>query len=211
MNTEANQVTDAEQQLKEQLLAGAQQKQKADSLREKLRDMFRPNDFVTIANPFDHPTGWVFVSPDEEQIEFLNKDTKRVTHGQPHVRVLKVGEEIVIHGWEAYIALGRMFKEYAQEQETNMTIILVSQVEIDNFIKKAYKGIFDPNAAQSAPAQAQSPAQKVPAAVYNPPVVPLSGKGEDDPLGLTPPSDAADDDTGDTTGDVIDRSPTTQE
>lgn len=141
----------AEQQLQEQLLAGVQGNQKQQGkIRDQLREMFNPDDYVTIANPFTHVTGWAYVDPAEERAERPDKTTKRMHFGKPRTRILQPGQQVVIHGWEAYIALGRMFKEYAQSQGGNMIIVLTSQKEIESFLSKAYKGVFDPNAQVDA-------------------------------------------------------------
>lgn len=146
MDSQLDRTSDIEQQLQDQLLAGVQGNTKqAGKIREQLREMFEPYDYVTVINPFDHPTGWAFVNPGDEKVERPDKTTKRVQHGQPKTRILKVGERVVTHGWEAYIAIGRMFKEYAQEKGEGITVVLSSQIEIDKFISKTFGGVFDPN------------------------------------------------------------------
>lgn len=164
-----------EQQLQEQLLAGVQGNQKQQGkIRDQLREMFNPDDYVTIANPFDHVTGWAYVDPAEERQERPDKTTKRVHYGKPKTRILQPGQQVVIHGWEAYIALGRMFKEYAQSQGGNMIIVLTSQKEIESFLSKAYKGVFDPNAqidamnASQAAADIEANRKPAPAPVADP-------------------------------------------
>ncbi len=172
----------AELELQEQLLAGVQGNQKqAGKIRDQLRELFNPDDYVTVKNPFDHLTGWAYVDPAEEVNERPDKTTKRTTFGKPKTRVLKVGESIVIHGWEAYIALGRMFKEYAQSKGESIIIVLSSQHEIEKFLEKAYGGVFDPNAqinainAQNAARDIEEREAAKPAPVDN-----------DDPLGFNP-------------------------
>lgn len=143
MDSQPDRTAQAEQQLQEQLLAGVQGNQKQQGkIRDQLREMFNPDDYVTIANPFDHVTGWAYVDPAEERAERPDKTTKRMHFGKPRTRILQPGQQVVIHGWEAYIALGRMFKEYAQSQGGNMIIVLTSQKEIESFLGKAYKGVF---------------------------------------------------------------------
>ena len=173
MDSQSDRTANVEQQLQEQLLAGVQGNIKQQGkIRDQLREMFNPDDYVTIANPFDHVTGWAYVDPAEEQTERPDKTTKRTTFGKPKTRILQPGQQVVIHGWEAYIALGRMFKEYAQSQGGNMIIVLTSQKEIESFLGKAFKGVFDPNAqvealnAQQAAAdiEANKPAPAAPVA-----------------------------------------------
>lgn len=188
MDSQPDRTQSVEQQLQEQLLSGVQgNTRQAGKIRDILRDMFDPNDYVTVANPFDYMTGWAYVDPAEERMERPDKTTKRMHFGKPKTRVLKPGEQVVIHGWEAYIALGRMFKEHAQAQGDNMIIVLTSQGEIDKFLNKAYKGVFDPNQQINA-INAQAAAQDIednrppaPAPVADP-----LGFGE--PEQVTPPA-----------------------
>lgn len=180
MDSQPDRTNIAEQQLQEQLLAGVQGHVKQTSkLREQLREMFNPDDYVTIANPFDHITGWAYVDPAEERHERTDKTTKRVFFGKPKTRVLQPGQQVVIHGWEAYIALGRMFKEHAQAHGSNMLIVMTSQIEMDRFLEKTYKGIFDPN-AQAGAINAQQAAADI---VAN---TPAPQPPATDPLGFEP-------------------------
>ena len=188
MDSQPDRTQSVEQQLQEQLLSGVQgNTRQAGKIRDILRDMFDPNDYVTVANPFDHMTGWAYVDPAEERMERPDKTTKRMHFGKPKTRVLKPGEQVVIHGWEAYIALGRMFKEHAQAQGDNMIIVLTSQGEIDKFLNKAYKGVFDPNQqinainAESAAKDIEDNRPPAPAPVTDP-----LGFGE--PEQVTPPA-----------------------
>lgn len=185
MDSQPDRTQEVEQQLQEQLLAGVQGNQKQQGkIRDQLREMFNPADYVTIANPFEHVTGWAYVDPAEEVNERPDKTTKRTTFGKPKTRILRVGEKVVIHGWEAYIALGRMFKEYAQSKGGSMIIVLNSQKEIESFLAKAYLGVFDPNAQLNA-INAQQAAQEIEAA-KQPAPAPVA-----DPLGFGAPEQPA--------------------
>ena len=183
MDSQPDRTSSIEQQLQEQLLEGVQGSVKqAGKIRDQLRETFEPYDFVTVINPFDHPTGWAYVDPGEEVVEKPDKTTRRVQHGQPKTRILKVGERVVIHGWEAYIAIGRMFKEYAQEKGDGMTVVISSQIEIDKFIGKTFGGVFDPNQMlNSNVAGAQEATQAIQAQQAAQPVAPAA-----DPLGFDP-------------------------
>ncbi len=181
MDSQPDRTSNVEAQLQEQLLEGVQGSVKqAGKIREQLRELFEPYDFVTVINPFDRPTGWAYVDPGEEVVQRPDKTTKRVQHGQPKTRVLKAGERVVIHGWEAYIAIGRMFKEYAQSKGRSMTVVISSQNEIDKFISMSFGGVFDPNQAFNATG-AQAAAQAIQAQQAAQPVVPAA-----DPLGFDP-------------------------
>lgn len=180
MDSQPDNTAIAEQALQEQLLAGVQGHVKqTGKIRDQLREMFNPDDYVTVANPFNHATGWVYVDPAETKEERPGKTTKRVTFGKPKTRILQPGQQVVIHGWEAYIALGRMFKEYAQEQGANMLVVLSSQQEVEKFLGKSYKGIFDPN-AQAGAINAQQAAADI---VAN---TPAPQPPATDPLGFEP-------------------------
>lgn len=117
----------------------------AISFRERVAKCFDGSDLVTIKNVLGHDTGWVYADPKKERVEQPDTATRRVTYGDPEAKILKNGESITIPGWQAYIALERMFKEYAQEQGTSMGIIMSSEIEQEKFLEKAYIGIFDPN------------------------------------------------------------------
>lgn len=185
MDSTPDRTSTAEAQLQEQLLNGVQNIVKQGGrIRDQLRDLFEPYDYVTVKNPFDHATGWAYVDPADEKVEKPDKTTRRVQHGQPKTRILQPGEQVVIHGWEAYIAIERMFKEYAQTKGKAMTVVLSSQNEIDAFVANSFGGVFDPNKmnqmmnATNAPAVAQKIQEEEAA---KPAPVPAS-----DPLGFDP-------------------------
>lgn len=117
----------------------------AKSMREYLDDIFSGSDLVTIKNFMDTDTGWVFADPKKERIEQPDKSTRRVYHPDREAKVLKPGQTITIPGWQAYVALNRMWKHYAQLQGSQTGATLLSTLEMSRFIEKAYLGIFDPN------------------------------------------------------------------
>lgn len=136
----------------EQLLRGAEIAPAAGvSMGEKLHDMFRRNDLVRIKNIDDKPSGYVFVNPDDELVERPDKATRRVTPGKPQAVVLQSGETKVIPGWQAYIALDRMWKEYAQRRSSAERNMISDDAERDVFLDKSFLGVFDPNAVNEAP------------------------------------------------------------
>lgn len=133
-------------QLADSLLQGVRGDNKTSKgIREAVGELFKPNELVTIRNPFDHTTGWVYVDPSDESIQQPDKATRRVEYGEPQARTIEPGEKVTIPGWEAYIALSRMFKEYAQEAGSNVGVVMASGESIDDFISKSYIGIFNPN------------------------------------------------------------------
>ena len=167
----------------EELLAGSVDASGATkTVREFLDDYFTGSDLVTITNPMSYDTGWVFADPKSERVEQPDKNTRRVYHAERQAKVLKPGQSITIPGWQAYIALDRMWKDYAQREHAgSVGITLSSPVEMAAFIDKAYLGIFDPNE--------QRPVKK-------PVTTALAAQSADiDPL-VAATSDSADDDLG---------------
>ena len=135
----------------EQLLRGAEIAPAAGvSMGEKLHDMFRRNDLVRIKNIDDKPSGYVFVNPDDELVERPDRATRRVTPGKPQAVVLQSGETKVVPGWQAYIALDRMWKEYAQRRSSAERNMISDDAERDVFLDKSFLGVFDPNAVNEA-------------------------------------------------------------
>lgn len=178
-----NQTAPARDLTPEELLAGSVGASgAAKTMREFLSDYFTGSDLVTITNPMSYDTGWVFADPKSERIEQPDKSTRRVYHAERQAKVLKPGQSITIPGWQAYIALDRMWKDYAQREHAgNVGITLSSPVEMAAFVDKSYLGIFDPNE--------QRPVKK-------PVTTPLAAPVADiDPLAAAT-SDSADDDLG---------------
>lgn len=121
------------------------------SMGEKLHDMFKPNDLVTIKNIDSRPTGYVFVSPDDERVEIVDGDTtRRVYPGEADAVVLQAGETKVVPGWQAYVGLDRMWKAYAQHRSTADTSLIADEVARDKFLEESFVGLFDPNQALQA-------------------------------------------------------------
>lgn len=114
---------------------------------ELLHTYFAPTDLVTVKNPFDFDTGWVYSDPKDIKIEQPSPETRRVYgigREFAKTRILHAGESVVLQGWEAYVGLTRFFKQWAQ--------ITYGAGDINNparfreFMDKAYGGIYDPNA-----------------------------------------------------------------
>jgi len=132
------------------------------TFREILHDEFKGTSLVTIKNILDVDFGYVYTDPEEENVEQPDTATKRVYFGEPKARVLKADEKVTIQGWEAYIALGKMWKEFAIAGG-NFGVTITSNQAMREFIEKAYLGIFDPNnvaTAPSAPAKTKDTATK---------------------------------------------------
>ena len=124
---------------------------------------FKGTNLVTIKNALDNDFGYVYTDPEEEEVQQPDTATKRVYFGDPKARVLKPGEKVTIQGWEAYIALGKMWKEYAQTT-SNVGVTMSSVAEMRNFLGKAYLGVFDPNSIGSAKAEAKPSKEELAAA-----------------------------------------------
>ena len=114
------------------------------SFRELLGDTFSGTKIVTIKNILTDEFGYVYTDPEEETVEQPDTATRRVYFGEPKARVLDVGETVTMQGWEAYIALGNMWKQYAISTGSIGTT-LADTNSMREFISKAYLGVFDPN------------------------------------------------------------------
>ena len=137
----------AEQLLQEATVASASYV----SMGEKLHEMFKPNDLVTIKNIDDRPTGYLFVSPDDERVEMAEGGiTRRVYPGEADAVVLQAGETKVVPGWQAYVGLDRMWKAYAQHRSTADTSLIADTTARDQFLEASFLGVFDPNQALQA-------------------------------------------------------------
>lgn len=162
-----------EQQLEQELQGGVSAPGSASkTLAQELSEMFRSDDYVIIKNPFKHKTGWIYVDPHDEVVEEPNHNTRRVYHGPRQIRVLDEGASVTVRGWEALVALDRLFKEYAQEKG-NLSMVATDAQARQEFLSLAYGGVFDPASQSSAPAkdkvksapkkQTAKPAKKKPA------------------------------------------------
>lgn len=133
-----------EQQLQGELSRGTS-KSGSDNFLMYLANKFSSSNFIKIKNPFKHSTGWTYVDLREQVVEEnKQKQIYRVTPGEGKMRVLEVGEEVVVPGWEAYIALNRLFNEYAQTTGSSIITILNSTEEREKFLDKAFLGVLDP-------------------------------------------------------------------
>lgn len=151
----AHTATDAE--LAAQLLAGSSSKPNTANAGaggrlttdEVLHEYFSPTDLVTVRNPFDFDTGWVYSDPKDIVKEQPDKITLRIYGiGEKFqkVRILRAGKTITVPGWEAYVGITRFFKEWAQRSGDARAI---NNMELfRKFLGEVYVGIFDPNASQ---------------------------------------------------------------
>lgn len=132
-----------------------------------LHDLFEPEDDVVIYNPFNKKIGWIYSR--KTTIQQVDKETQRAYHEKPQIRTLEPKAQVVIRGWEAYIALTRTWKQYVQEKFAgeNMAAKMKSSAEKKAFIDMVYKGKYDPNAELGAeaevPAPTEAPAEEKPA------------------------------------------------
>ena len=121
-----------------------------DNIRERLAKLFTPTDLVKIKNILPTQFGWVYTDPRETVVEQPDPATRRVSYGEPKARVLQPGETKTITGWEAYIALERMWKEHAQRDLSRIAQVLQSSIEMTAFIDEAYLGTYDPDAGETS-------------------------------------------------------------
>lgn len=114
---------------------------------ELLHTYFAPTDLVTVKNPFNFDTGWVYSDPKDITIEQPSPETRRVYgigREFAKTRILHAGESVVLQGWEAYVGLTRFFKQWAQT--TYGAGDMNNPARFREFMNKAYGGIYDPNA-----------------------------------------------------------------
>lgn len=114
---------------------------------ELLHTYFAPTDLVTVKNPFDFDTGWVYSDPKDITIEQPSPETRRVYgigREFAKTRILHAGESVVLQGWEAYVGLTRFFKQWAQI--TYGAGDMNNPARFREFMNNAYGGIYDPNA-----------------------------------------------------------------
>ena len=119
---------------------------------ESLHTYFAPTDLVTIKNPFDFDTGWVYSDPKDIQIEQPSPETRRVYgigRKFQKTRILHAGESVVVQGWEAYVGLTRFFKQWVQMEYTGERLsgAMNNPLVFKSFMDKTFDGIFDPNAS----------------------------------------------------------------
>lgn len=127
---------------------------------ELLHTYFAPTDLVTVKNPFDFDTGWVYSDPKDITIEQPSPETRRVYgigREFAKTRILHAGESVVLQGWEAYVGLTRFFKQWAQT--TYGAGDMNNPARFSEFMNKAYGGIYDPNAT-NRPIQSEETARQ---------------------------------------------------
>lgn len=138
-------------ELEASLLQGARGVQNStENMLERLAKEFTATDLVTIRNILPEAFGWVYTDPRETTIEQPDSATRRVNFGAPKAHSLEAGATKTIPGWEAYIALERMWKAYAQLDIEKIGFVLTSSQEMDSFLAKAYVGTFDPDTVGGA-------------------------------------------------------------
>lgn len=137
--------------LEASLLQGARGVQNnTENMLERLGKTFKPGQMVTIRNILPEPFGWVYTDPGETVITQPDSATRRVEYGAPKARTLEPDATKTIQGWEAYIALERMWKAYAQLDIEKISFVLTSSQEMDSFLDKAFVGVFDPDSVGGA-------------------------------------------------------------
>ena len=138
-------------ELEASLLQGARGVQNnTENMLERLAKTFKPIDLVTIRNVLPEPFGWVYTDPSETVITQPDSATRRVEYGKPKANSLEVDGTKTIPGWQAYIALERMWKAYAQLDIEKISFVLTSSQEMDAFLDKAFVGVFDPDSVGGA-------------------------------------------------------------
>lgn len=140
----------AEQLLQQQLGGNGTSDGTRRLFMERLHAKFRGDDIITIKNPFDFDTGWVYSDPRDLDFTQPDKVTQRragIGDGYQKARVLRAGKSIRVPGWEGYIAIVRFFKDWCQRNHQNgLSAAMNSEPLQDEFFDKVYGGIYDPNA-----------------------------------------------------------------
>lgn len=166
--------TASDDELKAQLLAGSAPAANVSNggaggrmtLDEELHTYFAPTDLVRVKNPFDFDTGWVYSDPKDIVVEQPSPETRRVYgigvdpktgRNYQKTRILHAGEELVLQGWEAYVALTRFFKQWAQIKYAPGDIN--NMVRFHEFMDKVYCSVYDPNAGNKPTATEETARQ----------------------------------------------------
>lgn len=111
-----------------------------------LHEKFGADDLVKIKNFTKNKTGWVYSDQKSLKVEQPNEFTRRVWQGKQKVRVLEAGKTVIVPGWEAYVGLVRFYKQYVSEEYPNdFGVMLNSPKAQEDFINKAFLGVYDPN------------------------------------------------------------------
>ena len=111
-----------------------------------LHERFGADDLVKIKNFTKKVTGWVYSDHKTFKLEQPNEFTRRVWQGEQKTRVLEPGKTVIVPGWEAYVGLVRFYKQYiAEEHSGKMGVMMNSPKEQNDFVSKAFVGIYDPN------------------------------------------------------------------
>lgn len=118
---------------------------------ESLHKYFAPTDLVTIKNPFNFDTGWVYSDPKDIVVEQPSPETRRVYgigRQFQKTRILHAGESVVVQGWEGYVGLTRFFKQWVQMEYSGERLsgAMNNPLVFQKFMEKVFVGIFDPNA-----------------------------------------------------------------
>lgn len=144
------------EQLAAQALAAAQGQVIANDgsklLLDRMHDLFDADDLVKIKNFTNRKIVWVYCDKKGTVIEQPNEFTRRVTQGPQKARVLEPGKSVVIPGWEAYVALNRFYEDWAINDKDDMRgAHVLSGTMQQEFLDKAYVGIYDVNAIEEEP------------------------------------------------------------
>lgn len=94
-------------------LYGTEKPQNNVPFQEKLMQLFKPQEFVTIKNVTDEPLYWQYMPADNETENFSEDGMQRmITREAPEMWYIPAGEVEVVIGASAYRALDVMYKAY---------------------------------------------------------------------------------------------------
>lgn len=168
-------------------LYGVDKQQNNVPFQEKLMQLFKAHEFVSIKNIDDEPVYWQYLPDSSEQVDFSEDGLQKIiSREQPEMWVIGPGETEVLVGASAYRALDVMYKNVSAKktlkrfrdpaspmfdkegQHMPKNFNFADAGAQDEFIKQAYLGKAIPSFSQSASVPAV-PAASVPSS----PVVPV--------------------------------------
>lgn len=95
-------------------LYGTDKQQNSIPFQEKLMQLFKPQEFVTIKNITDESVFWQYMPADNEQENFSEDGMQRIiTRENPEMWFIPAGETEVLVGASAYRALDVIYKAWA--------------------------------------------------------------------------------------------------
>lgn len=133
-----------------------------DTFRDIVYAMFKPNDMVVIKNNAPYPSGFAYMHIDDEEHIQPNEYTNTTIRGAQRAFLIHAGEEKVVQGWLAYMALEHMWKEYAQYSSSDGARMLADVQARTKWLDEAYRGPaqYTTGVKDTAKEEAEKPARR---------------------------------------------------